>query len=416
MRGMNPLALMVEQLWGPAMVEDAVRVEIGGHRSDGWLEQESYWMFPSAEKARLLLPRGSRSVTAAAATNYRGMRRPTKNLGRTALGLLARSGAPLSPARLSVSVRADRPDVAAGLPLRALADALGVEAVHAATGVRAGANRKATLHLLDHAGAPLGYAKFGWSETTDQFVRTEGAALRRVGGQPAPMRAPALLADFDYHGHPVIVTEPLPLAVRGARSRQAAPPSSQELFSLCRLTRRARVRDTEHFQSLVARLEEMRSDPVAGAVVAATRPVVDNLRSEDGEVPVTSMWHGDLAPWNRARDETGQLWVWDWESAEPDAVAGLDALHWAFSARRPASGRNSTVELAGCLADTAPHLRAAGVRPERWGDVAALYALTVVERAADLARRAGGWDKLWIQPGQLDVLIGQARSLTGTRG
>jgi hypothetical protein len=411
MRGMDPLALMVEQLWGPAVVDDAVRIAVGPP-GPGWVEQESYWMFPTADRAKLLLPRGPRAVTAAAATNYRGMRRPTKNLGRSAMGVLARSGVPLSPARLSVSVRSGRADVAAGLPLATLAEALGVDVVHAASGVRGGANRKATLHLLGATGEPLGYAKFGWNAITDHFVRTEGSALRAVGGRVGPMRAPALLAEVDYHGHPVIVTEPLPLDVRGARSRSLAPPSPQELFSLCPVVRQGRVRDTEHFGALVDRIELLDGDAVAGGVVEPARSLLTTLRSQDGPVPVTARWHGDLAPWNRARDRSGQLWVWDWETAEPDAVAGLDALHWAFSVRRPASGRNSAVDLAGCLRDAASHLRAAGVHPDRWGDVAAVYALTVAERAAGLALRAGGWDRLWIGPEHLGQLLDQAAALT----
>jgi hypothetical protein len=416
MRRMRPLDLLVEQLWSPAIVEDAVRISAGRPAPlPGWVEAEGYWMFPTADRAKLLLPRGPRRVTSAAATNYRGMRRPSKNLGRTALGLVAAAGLPLSPAPLSVLVRDDDAGAAERLPLRVLARALGRDRLYAATGVRSGANRKATLHLLSSTGEPVGYAKLGWSDTTDQFVRTEAAALREVGGRPGPMRAPALLAEVDYHGHPVIVTEPLPLEVRGARSKRTQPPTAQELFFLCPVHRHARIADTGHFTELAGRLGKLADDPVSGQVVTSAQPLVEQLRTQDGEVPVTSRWHGDMTPWNRARDGSGQLWVWDWESSEPDAVAGLDALHWAFSVRRPASGRNETVDLAGCVRDSARYLRAAGVHQEAWGDVAAVYALTVLERAADLARRSGGWERLWIGPKHLALLAAQASALSSTR-
>ncbi len=413
MRRMRPVDLMIEQLWQPALVEDAVRVEVDAPRRPGWVDAESYWMFPTADRARLLLPRGPRQVTAAAATNYKGMRRPTKNLGRTAMGALARAGLPVSPSRLTVRVREDRADAAAGLPLRVLADALGLDQVYAATGVRVGANRKATLHLVDRHGSPVGYAKVGWSDTTDHFVRTEGAALRAVGGRPGPMRAPALLAEVDYHGHPVIVTEPLPLAVRGSRNPRLAPPTSEELYSLCPVRRVGSVSGTGHVRALTDRLGALSASPVAGHVAGSGTPLLERLADRASAVPVTERWHGDMAPWNRARDDSGQLWVWDWESTEPDAVAGLDALHWAFSTRRPASGLNQTVELDGCLADALPHLVAAGVRPEHRGDVAAVYALTVLERAADLAHRSGGWERLWIGPDDLARLLAQATALLG---
>lgn len=407
---MRPLDLLVEQLWAPAMGDDAVRVSTGAAGA-GWLEHESYWMFPTTERAALLLPVGPRRVTAAAATSYRGLRRPTKNLGRSALGAVARSGLPVAPGRLRVSVSSGHPEAADGLPLPVLARALGVPRLYAATGVRAGANRKATLHLFAESGSPIGYAKVGWNEITDRFVTTEAAALRDVGGRAAPMRAPAVLAEVDYHGHRIVVTEPLPLDVRGARSRSVAPPSAQELYALCPVCRHDRPSRTGHFVALQERLLALVDDPVAGDSVQAAAPLVDRLRGRDAQLPVTARWHGDLTPWNRARDATGQLWVWDWESSEADAVAGLDALHWEFSVKRGPTGQVPDIDLPGWVAGAAPQLRAAGVRPERWGDVAAIYALTVVERAADLARRSGGWQRVWIGPDQLRLLVAQATAL-----
>jgi hypothetical protein len=408
------LDLLLEQLWAPAVASGHVRVAVGpptAHAEQGWREREAYWMFPTAGRARLLLPRGPRRVAAAAATNYRGLRRPTKNVGRSFLGAASRIGLPTATAALTVQVRESHPDAEAALPLPTLARALGVERLYASTGVRAGANRKATLHLLSDTGSPVGYAKFGWNEATDLFVRTEAAALREVGGRPGAARAPRLLAEVDYHGHPVIVTEPLPLDVRGARSASVAAPTPEEFFELCPVVRRGPAAGTEHFSQLAARLAGLADQPVAGDIARDALSIVGRLADRRDVVPVTARWHGDLTPWNRARDGEGQLWLWDWESSEPDAVAGLDAVHWAFSTRRPASGAASEVDLTGSLAEAAPALRAAGVAAERHADVGAIYALTVVERAADLARRSGGWDDVWIKPHQLRELLGQTHLL-----
>ena len=172
--------------------------------------------------------------------------------------------------------------------------------------------------------------------------------------------------------------------------------------------RHAPIGDTRHFVDLRKRLTALRKDSVASAVAAACVPLVQRLEEARGRVPVCARWHGDFAPWNRARDRSGQLWIWDWESSEPDAVAGLDALHWAFSVRRPPSGRTTDIDLAGCLEAATPWLRAAGVRSEHHGHVAAVYALTVVDRAADLARRSGSWNGLWVDVDQLKTLLSQA--------
>ena len=187
------MELLVEQLWGPAMQTGDVRIG-SGHPPAGWREHESYWTFPSASGARLFLPRGPRSVTRAAALNYHGLRRPLKNLGRQAIGAAARGGLPLG-GRLGVWVKDCNRDAATTLPLSVLADALHVPRLYASFGVRRGANRKATLHLLDTSGVPVGFAKFGWGPVTDRFVRAEAQALREVGGRRGPARAPALVSE-----------------------------------------------------------------------------------------------------------------------------------------------------------------------------------------------------------------------------
>ena len=228
MRPMRPVDLLVEQLWAPALRDPDVRLEItrpGSGTAPGWSPAESYWMFPTADRARLLLPRGPRPATTGAATTYRGLRRPGMNLGRSILGATAQSGLPLAPSVLSLVVADRAPDAHASLPVDTLARALGRDRLYAATGVRDGANRKATLHLFAATGEPVGFAKFGWNASTDAVVRAEAEALRAVGGISGAARAPALRSEVNYHGHAVIVTEPLPLDVRGARSDHAAAPS-----------------------------------------------------------------------------------------------------------------------------------------------------------------------------------------------
>src|SRR4051794_8118560 len=324
MRRMRPVDLLVEQLWAPALLRPDVRLEITGPRGQapaGWAPAESYWLFPTADRARLLLPYGQRGATKGAANSYRGLRRPALNAGRTLLGAAAVSGLPLSPSVLSLLVADDSPEARAALPVAALAQALGRERLYAATGVRDGANRKATLHLFSETGRPVGFAKFGWSAATDEVVRAEAEALAAVGPVRGSARAPGLLTELDYHGHAVIVTEPLPVDVRGARDENVAAPTAQELYALCPVVRHAAIADTMHFVALRKRLSALADDPVAGPVAHACDPLIEALQERRAQVPVCERWHGDFAPWNRARDRSGQLWVWDWESSEPDAVA-----------------------------------------------------------------------------------------------
>ena len=206
-----------------------------------------------------------------------------------------------------------------------------------------------------------------------------------------------------------MVVEPLPADVRGLRGRhQELTPA--ELYALAPVVRTDTTGATQHFRNLRARLAHLALDPTAVDAVSAAVALADHVATDTQQVPVQARWHGDLTPWNCARQPDGQLWAWDWESSEPDVVAGLDAVHWHFSVRREA-GDLDTVTLASCLDRAARHLTAAGWGAPQRGLVAAVYALSVVERAASLAAREGTWDRLWIRPGRLVELLAEGRSL-----
>ena len=406
-RRVTPLEMLVDQLWAPG-TGDGVRVEVDPRPQDGWRTVERYWLLPDARAPRLLLPVASASVVHAAVTHYRGLRKFSANAARGALGAVARTGLPLSRARLAVQVASDAD--AASLPLATIGAALDQDELYATFGVRTGANRKATLQLLDGAGQAVGYAKLGWNATADEYVRTETAALAAVGGRAGAMRAPALLGELEQGGRPVVVAEPLPSTVRGARG-DVRGPSPEELYALCPVVRRGTAGDTEQLRRLQERWEKLR-DPLGGthevrALVNATDALLKRALADPREVPVQERWHGDLTPWNCAREPGGQLWAWDWESSETDAVAGLDAVHWEFSRAREA-GRLPDVTLAECVATAKGHLRAAGHSRETDPVVTAVYALTVVERAASLAVREEGWERIWVTPSRLGELVDEA--------
>ena len=416
---MEPLDSLVEQLWSPLLDTGLVRIgpdpDQALHQAPDeaaeWVEAESYWAVPDLRRAKLLVPRGDRAVTAGAVENYRGLRLRRKNLMRATVGALARRGVPVLRHPVALEVRRDHPETASLLPLAVLSAALGGGRLHASIGIRTGDNRKATLALVDDAGRPVGHAKFGWDDVSDDYVRTETDVLHQVGGRPGAMRAPAVLAETTYHGHPVLVMEPLPEDVRGSRGR-IAPPTSEELYSLTPVTRRAALGDTRHLQRLAARLRRQQADTIASDVATRAGGLLEALVQRTDTLPVTARWHGDLTPWNRARDSSGQLWVWDWENSEEDAVAGLDALHWAFSSRRSPSARLQELDLGACLAESGPHLTAAGVARDQWSAVAAVYALVVVERACGLAVHHGDWAQVWISSEDLTRLIAQAEALS----
>jgi hypothetical protein len=402
------LTYLVEQLWGPALEHPGARVELSSSSQDpAWVTVESYFVLPQLARATLLIPDTPRAATVGALLNFRGLRRTATNVQRTILGNAARTGAFPFP-HLRLQRRRDGP--APTFPLAAVADALGKAEVWASIGINMSANRKTTLQLVDADGSPLGFAKFAWEPVSDAAVRTEAQALEAVGGKHGPARAPALLATGTYYDHPFIVSEALPPDSVGVRSR-VAPPSAAELYSILPLSRKARVAETAQYAALRTRLAALPLRPENTQVLEATEGLLDALHQRDAVVPVQSRWHGDLAAWNTARSADGTLWLWDWESSEVDAVAGLDPLHWFMSAGMEAGRRWNGASLVSALRSSGHLMTAAGTARSSRAEVTAVYAATIAERACTLAAGAGGWGADWVMPTDLLDLVQTARGM-----
>ena len=423
--GTSPLDTLVEQLWRLPVAAGHVRVVLNpaADTSAGteWRELESYWVLPSASRARLLIPLATPQVTAASLLQYRSLRRGKVNTARILLGSLARLGFRPVLHRLSVQERVGAVRAQEALPLAAVASSLrgggtvgsagqnSGAGLFASIGIREGDNRKPTLQLVDGAGKPAGYAKLAWNESSSEFVRTEIGALRAVGASTGPVRAPALLAVGTLGEFPFLVTEPLPLDVRAVRGRVKGP-TPQELFALCPVSRVGALSGTEHFQALGHRLAAL--DPASvPALAQALARLAELLQTRDPVLPVADRWHGDLVPWNTARDSGGRLWCWDWESCEPDAVAGLDAVHWMFSVRRERGEGPMAANLLQAMVDAGPFFEAAGVSRAAWPVLAGVYAMVVAERAWTLAVHNGGWASSWISVPELVGMIDAAQGL-----
>lgn len=410
----QPLTMVLEQLWQPAIQTGEVRVMLGKPlKNDGWYDAERYQVLPSAGRASLLIPAGPRAATTGSLLNYRGLRRNRTNAQRVVLGGLARSGAPLPFPRLTIRVSASDRGDGPRLPLAVVAHDLGVSEVFASIGVRTGADRKTTLQVVSGDGAPAGFAKFAWNSRSSLAVRHEAAALRATT-QQSQARTPTLLAHGEYYGWPYIVTAPLPVRCKGLRGTVPAPTPA-EIFSLLPIVRSDRIADTTQFRQVRERLvalcdvggEHRRAASAAGSLL-------ELMNQEDVEIPVTVRWHGDFTPWNLARDHEGTLWCWDWELSQEDAVAGLDSIHWHATVAIEAGEWLDGTTLTRALRAAESTLVAAGVPRSQWAMVAGVYAATMVERACTLALGAGGWDLDWVTPAHLMDVLATAHRLVRT--
>lgn len=400
---------LVEQLWGRPTEAGLLRVRAtlsGSTSADGWVTVERYRPVPSSSRASILLPVDPRAATVGSLLNYRSLRRRRTNAQRLLLGYAVRSRLPLPLAWVLVEVPAMKASSSRLHPVGELAHALGQADLRASIGVRVGANRKATLQLVDAAGQPIGFAKMSWNDSSADGVRRETAALTSrgtsTGGGEA--RSPAVLATGRYFGAPYLVTSPLPLDCRGVRAG-VPPPTPRELASLGPVVRQGPIAETRQLQDVVTRLAGLKAKNSSAALIGAALRLATTVQALNPSVPVGERWHGDLTPWNTARDSRGALWCWDWESSEDDAVVGMDLLHWHLSVARESGRGTDASTLTTALDTSALGFLALGLPRRSWPVVVAVYVLTLVERTLTLASQEGGWEGDWLTAPQLAELL-----------
>lgn len=408
----GPLEHLHEQLWSRVAPPDQLRIR-RERPEPGWREVERYLVVPSVARARLLVPDRPGPVLRQAFLAYRRLRPRRAQAQRLALGAASRARVLPLP-RVSVQLRAA--GSAPTLPLARLEQVLGGDRLHAAIGIRTGANRKPTLQLFDDAGNPRGFAKIGWDSASATGLARECLALW-AGPWTGPARVPRILAAGTLETGPYVVTQPLPAGVRAVRAG-VAPPTPVELAALCPVVRRAPLRETEQFAALVKRYAALRPrSPETAALVARAQDLLDALGRWPVPVPVAARWHGDLTPWNVARDDDGTLWCWDWEFHEPDAAAGLDAVHWQMAVGLERGGRLGPATADRLAHGTDAALTALGVSAAGRAGVVGLWAAILAERALVLATAGSGveqWDAGWICPDELAGLIAGAQQLVSS--
>ncbi|SDY66086.1 hypothetical protein SAMN05444365_10328 [Micromonospora pattaloongensis] len=366
-----------------------------------------YAIVPSVDRARFLLPLGTRRVTAASVLAYNALRPPTVRAARAALGAAAWLGA-LQLARMPVlTVSIPGAAEAAELVLAAhVSAALGQGPLVGAFGVRPpDPNHKPTLQLFDVTGRPRGYAKIGWNDATRGLVRAEAAALGRLPRPPAasgyPL-VPRVSWHGDWAGQAVTVIEPLPPDVRGVDAD--APPRLAELLAVAR--RGGPPRPTRQLAGspFLAGLAD-RASGSAAAVEAGARAVdaVRRLGERHGATLVEfGDWHGDWVPWNLGA-RAGRLVAWDWEHSGSDAPVGFDLAHQGFQCALVLRARPLSEAVRAADDLVARHGARLGLDERQRRLVVDAYLVEMWLRTWRLADGGAGWNPT-LHPGLLDEI------------
>jgi hypothetical protein len=317
------LRWVVSVLWG----DEGIEARLGDPRP-GETVLADLLVVPDATRPRVLVPRERRAARAAVAAGASTRGRASR-LGRAAAGLALRTPASRFAFRdRLVVVATGSTPVTIG---DALAEALGTPVLVTVNVRPPTPARKPVLQVLDRSGEVLAYAKVGWHPVSDANVRAEAAILRAVEAAGIEVAAPVPIAELERGGHPILVTAPMPDAIRRFRLDEGPPPATatRSIASLAGL-REEPLAGGEVARVLRGRLEAVRG--ALGGAVGSTAEALDGLLAGlDGSseaVPVGT-WHGDWSPWNLGR-HGGRVWAWDWEYARAGVPLGLDVVHYGF--------------------------------------------------------------------------------------
>jgi hypothetical protein len=343
-----------------------------GKLPSGYRRAERFLVLPGAGERSFFVSHASRRAMSSALTSYNALRPGRRRLARRVIGAGLRSGAAQLLVRGAIDIGtahgAPPEQVATDLLTAHLAQLLGGGPVAVAFSGGSGPYRKPVLQVFSASGSPLGYVKVGWNGWSRNAVRQEFAALSARANRQGGLGVPAVLGLSAWQGLDLLITAPLPSKVRRVRADERQPGAGL-LRAISELTPSyvSTLADSPWWRRLRARIADGVADPAAATRLAA---VADRVERRYADASLTfASWHGDLVPWNLAQLDD-HLYAWDWESSEPDAPLGFDALHFHFQVAFVA-GRRGVAEASAAAAGRArAAIEALGI------DAAALPLLT----------------------------------------
>lgn len=243
---------------------------------------------------------------------------------------------------------------------------------HVALAGTPGPESKATLALLDGAGAALAWAKCAKGEVPRALVANEELLLGAVGGGLGP----TLLSSGEDSEYRWVVVEAL-------SGRPVRPGTRAPRVLLGRTLPGSGVTFAEHpaVESLRPLHPELIGDAETGAADRAFHVA-----------PV----HGDAAPWNAVAADDGTVRLFDWEYGRLDGIPETDAAHWSLQTDRLIAGMRPSEAVPRAVRGLASE---GGLAVRQSAGVCVVTALVVADRQRSLGSQdQADW---WLEAARL---------------
>jgi hypothetical protein len=403
-------AWLFDLLFGGA---PTVRWAATGALPAGYERADRFALLRAAPGRAFVLSLGARRGASSALTSYNSLRSGRTRLARRVLGLGLRTGLaqPLLQDKIDIGVMrgATSAELAENLLGHHLQHLFGRGPVVVAVGSGSGPYRKPVLQVFAADGVPLAYIKVGWNDWTREAVRREAAALQACRQHQMLLGVPAFLGLSSWRGLDLLVTGPLPGDIRRLSTRSGLP----DVRVLREISEIAPGFTGELAASPWWLSVHSRIQGVADlAARSALEQAAERIEGAHGHMPLKfGAWHGDLAPWNLARNGS-RLYAWDWESSAPCAPLGFDVVHFHYSVAFIAQRRPLAEAAAVAAGSAGAVLDALGV-PERAHRLVALLHMVELAVSHEEARRSTGDVDDRFYPAALGVI---GRQSPGSRG
>jgi hypothetical protein len=358
-----------------------------GEAGDAGGTVQTFGVFPTAARPRLLVPLESKQAAAASLRGGSHAREPHVRLGRALLRTTLRAGVAQRILRdrltfAPASGNAVPADLADVLLCEHLTGVFGRRDV--SLGVRVGRvrpNRKPLIQVLSREGNLLGYVKVGWNRLTRGLVAHEAKVLQTLErGSHSTFAVPRVLHHGRWHELELLALSPLEGRLVRHYRRLGDVAEAMLEISLLSDAEERRLSESAYWRSTRERVGAL------GAMSDLTE-LVDRVEAGWGPEMITfGSWHGDWTPWNMAR-RSGGLAVWDWERSGPSVPVGLDGAHFDVQVALTQARHRWQVALPKVLTDDGallPQLPEAGERRL----LLALHLLEMALRSAE-GRKAG---------------------------
>lgn len=363
---------------------------VGRHgSSSAAAARETFGVFPTAARPRLLVPLASKRAAAASLRGASHAREPQIRLARALLRIGLRAGVAQHLLRDRLSISLPKEEQTNKLPADVLltdhlAEVFGRRDI--AVAVHLGPdrpNRKPLVQVLSPDGHVLGYVKIGWNALTRRLVRNEAHVLGDLEERMSSLAAfevPRILHSEDWRELEILVLSPLPgRPFRMTRLHIETTATAMDEISRLFAGDEGRLAESDYWLTESARVR------AAGGRLAQLASLVEERYGE--EVLSFGSWHGDWAPWNMAW-RGGRLAIWDWERSGHPVPVGLDAAHFDFQVALASSRDQSIPALRQTLAGHAPMLSILALPPNRDRLLLSLHLLEMALRWEE-GRRAG---------------------------